>query len=104
MLKLTDRKPSEVTVNFDYRLIDLIKEIRNFLTLELKLSARSSLAFYAVYTKSACACAVSLRESIYLFSQIISRLDSKICLLMAEANNNVLKMLKKGMDMFWSNT
>lgn len=57
-----------------------------------------------MYTKSACSSAVSLRESIYLFNQIISRLDSKISLLMAEANNNVLKMLKKGVDMFWSNT
>jgi dynein heavy chain 1 len=104
VLKLSDRRPAEITVNFDYRLIDLMKEIRNFLALDIKLSARSSLSFYAIYTKSACACAVSLRESIYLFSQIISRLDSKISLLMAEANNNVLKTLKKGVDMLWSNT
>ena len=96
---IVHRQKYEIVINFDEKLINLIKEIKNLAIMQVKLAfaithhARTLMEMYPF--------AVSLQESIYSFNQITAKVDNKIAKLVAQSKKTVMNCIAEGFNTFW---
>lgn len=96
---IVQRQKYEIVINFDEKLINLIKEIKNLGIMQVKLAfaithhARTLMEMYPF--------AVSLQESIYSFNQITAKIDDKIAKLVAQSKKTVMNCIAEGFGTFW---
>ena len=93
------KKKFEVSVNFDAKYIELIKEIRSFDSIHPKKSnilwtGKTLIDFYPFV--------VSLQESIHSYYQVSAKIDEKILKLVAEKKRAVMHCMKEGFETFWN--
>ena len=91
LFKLIKKKKFEVTVNFESKYIELIKEIRSFDSIHPKKSnilwtGKTLIDFYPFV--------VSLQESIHSYYQVSAKIDEKVLKLVAEKKRAVMHCMK----------
>lgn len=93
------RSKYEIVVNFDEKLINVIKEIKMLSIMQVKL-AWATTHHYGTF-KEMYPFAVSLQESIHSYNQISARIDDKIGKLVAESKKVVMSLIAEGFNLNW---
>lgn len=99
LFKLIKKKKIEVTVNFEAKYIELIKEIRSFDSINPRRTnalwnGKTIIDFYPFV--------VSLQESIHSYYQVSAKIDEKVLKLVAEKKRAVMHCMKEGFETFWN--
>lgn len=93
------RNRYEIVVNFDEKLINVIKEIKMLTILQVKL-VYAITHHYKTFTEMY-PFAVSLQESIHSYNQISAKIDDKVGKLVAESKKTVMNLITEGFTQSW---
>jgi dynein heavy chain 1 len=90
----------ELVVNFDERIINLFKEVRNLYWLKTKLPY--TITFKAEEAQGLYPYAVSLQESLRTFNLVNSKIDDRIAKLVATYRREVQATIEAGIQLNWN--
>lgn len=90
----------ELVVNFDEKIINLFKEVRNLNWLKVKLPY--TITFKAEEAQGLYPYAVSLQESLRTFNLVNSKIDDRIAKLVATYRKEVQVTIEQGIQLNWN--
>jgi hypothetical protein len=93
---IVQRQKYEIIINFDDKMINLIKEIKNLVQMGVRLNY--TITHHTRALSENYPFAVSLQESIYSFNQITAKIDGKIAKLVAQSKKTVMTCIADGFN------